>query len=320
MASRLAARRALEEGMQYWNNFVQQCISQRLETDRFTDFVRLVYAKHPLQPFLIADFFLRPQPHNDYSVDPRIPLYVQVLSHLKFIDAPSILKALYIHSALHGRVAPTEQDKEKDEGAEKKQPLKRWKSSSWSEEMMFYHVIKTVVEGTAFKDARGALDLVSVICKWMDLFVAASAADLVADQQDMQAREEMEVARAAFVPLLLRLTDNIPLLQSLEKSFARKIRKELSTSLGAFVQTLQPVPQIIEKLESFRTEVLERMDPRDKKKNAATNVVMDELLDSAAGLNSFVIPDFPINITRAGLYIYLNASVRNLLSGCSAHN
>lgn len=174
---------------------------------------------------------------------------------------------------------------------------------------MFYQVIKSVVEGTAFKDVQGALDLVNVICHWMDLFVAASAADVVRETQDLQLREEMETARAAFVPLLLRLTDNLALLQALEKTLCKTIRKKLSSSLGNFVQTLQPVPQIIEKLELFRTETLGRMDPKDKKKVSTTNAAMEELLDSTVGLESIVIPEVPISTTRSGLYIYLNALV-----------
>lgn len=36
---------------------------------------------------------------------------------------------------------------------------------------------------------------------------------------------------------------------------------------------------------------------------------MDELIDSAVGLDNFVIPEIPIANTRAGLYVHLNASV-----------
>ena len=72
--------------------------------------------------------------------------------------------------------------------------------------------------------------------------------------------------------------------------------------------TLQLVPQITEKLEFFRTDTLAKLEPVSKKKQAA-NAVMDELLDTTVGLDNFVVPDMPISITRAGLYIHLNASV-----------
>lgn len=73
---------------------------------------------------------------------------------------------------------------------------------------------------------------------------------------------------------------------------------------------LQPVPQFAEKLDVFRTEVLDRIAPTDNNnKNLAANVVMDELLDSTVGLDNFVIPEVIVSSTRAGLYVYLNASV-----------
>lgn len=91
-------------------------------------------------------------------------------------------------------------------------------------------------------------------------------------------------------------------------------RKVFSESLASFVQVIQQSPQLpqfqqfINKLELFRTEVLAPLDPVDKSKQAA-NAVMDDILDSTVGVDSLVIPEVPIANTRAGLYIYLGASV-----------
>lgn len=87
-----------------------------------------------------------------------------------------------------------------------------------------------------------------------------------------------------------------------------------SESLASFVQVIQQSPQLpqfqqfINKLELFRTEVLAPLDPVDKSKQAA-NAVMDDILDSTVGVDNLVIPEVPITNTRAGLYIYLGASV-----------
>lgn len=87
-----------------------------------------------------------------------------------------------------------------------------------------------------------------------------------------------------------------------------------SESLASFVQVIQQSPQLpqfqqfINKLELFRTEVLAPLDPVDKSKQAA-NAVMDDILDSTVGVENLVIPEIPISNTRAGLYIYLSASV-----------
>ena len=234
MDSQPTARSALQEAAKAWSDFAARCIAKRLDKDRFHDFVQLVHAKHPLPPVLVADFFLRPQPSNHGSLDPRIPPYIQILSQLGYIDAPSILRVLYKYSALHvhdkaelqplgaGAEGGDEADKKPDE--ESKDKTVKWKDSSWAEEVMFYHVIRTVVEGSAFADDKAAMELVSIICKWLRLFVAVNgmfAADLINNKLDRQGREEMETARAAFVPLLLRLVDNIPLVNIINKPFAK---------------------------------------------------------------------------------------------------
>lgn len=227
-----AARSALQEAAKYWSDFVARCISQRLSSNRFKDFVQLVHTKYPLPPLLVVDFFLRPQPSNHVSLDPRIPPYIQILTQLSYIDAPSILRVLYKYSALHvhdktnehRRAIEAEQHADTKGGEETNTKTLRWQDSSWAEEVMFYHVIRTVVEGSAFNDAKAALELIHIICKWMELFIAVSStftADMLTNKHDRQGREEMETARAAFVPLLLRLVDNHALLHIISKPLAK---------------------------------------------------------------------------------------------------
>lgn len=80
--------------------------------------------------------------------------------------------------------------------------------------------------------------------------------------------------------------------------------------MAGFIQTLQPAPGFVERLEIFRTDTLARLDPVDNKKQAAANAAMDELLETTVGVDNFVIPDLPISNTRSALYVFLNASVR----------
>jgi mediator of RNA polymerase II transcription subunit 5 len=207
------SRRALRDSLQYWSSFVDKCIAKRLSTEAFDEYVPLIQAEHPLPPFFIAYLFLRPMAYNGYTLDPRIPPYIQILSRLGHVDAPSILKVLFKFSSLHAQLKPlpeteiTELDTVMDGISH---GPRRWRSSSWAEEVMFYHVIKLIVEGTAFRDSRTVLELLTVITKWMELFTAVSnvfARDVMGELQSSQAREDMDVAKAAFVPLLLRLVE-----------------------------------------------------------------------------------------------------------------
>ncbi|PFH60514.1 hypothetical protein XA68_10828 [Ophiocordyceps unilateralis] len=207
--------------------------------------------------------------------------------------------------------AAQQRDAADDDAGGNRQP-RFWRISAWVEEFMFYHVIKILVEGSAFRDIRSALVLVKVLCRWMNLFTAASAAfatNVLAQVQYSQARDDMEVSRAAFLPLLLRLVETPALVEAMSHPFAKDVRKDLSQSLTGFMHTLQPAPGFIERLDMFRSETLARLDPPFKKKQADASTAMDELLEPALRLDNFVVPDMPISNSRAGLYVYLNAAL-----------
>ncbi|CAG1990921.1 unnamed protein product [Fusarium graminearum] len=337
MENPAAAGDAMRVAIDYWCQFVARCVSERLETDKFAAYVKIVHDQHPLPPTLVADFFLRPHPSDDSSLDPRIPPYLQVLTKLGYVDTPSILRALYKYSSSHAHAQTqkdhlqsnteegkgkekekaTSDDKEKAEGKEDAQPKKnitRWRSSYWAEEVLFYRLTKSVVEGRAIQDSRTALEVAMIISKFMELFTTALpatafAADMLEQQfPNGQLRDEMESSRAALVALLLRLCENNILVSAISKPLAKDVRKALSTSLASFLPALQLIPEIADKLELFRTEILASSDPADKKKQVA-NAAMDELLDSTVGLENFVVAPISVSNTRAGLYIYLNAAL-----------
>lgn len=70
---------------------------------------------------------------------------------------------------------------------------------------------------------------------------------------------------------------------------------------------LQPA-EIPPQLDMFRTETLASLEPVDKHKEAAEAQVY-EVFDQTVGLDSFQVRDLPLENTRAGLYMYLNAAV-----------
>lgn len=84
-------------------------------------------------------------------------------------------------------------------------------------------------------------------------------------------------------------------------------RKQLSETLAKFMATL-PATEIPPQLDMFRTQTLASFEPVDKQKEAAEAQVY-EVFDQTVGLDSFQVRELPIENTRAGLYIYLNAAV-----------
>ncbi|KFA47074.1 hypothetical protein S40293_04631 [Stachybotrys chartarum IBT 40293] len=305
------AQKALQSATHQWLDFKAKCLATRLEPEKFEEFVPLIHSRYPLPPVAVADIFLRPPPSRTYSVDPRIPIYIQILSRLGYIDAPSLLNAVYNYSSSHAQLQSDHASgADGADTAKPKQPV-RYTNAFWAEEVFFYHVIKTIVEGTAFRDSLAPVHMAKVVAKWMTLFAQAStafAAVMLGDMQHSDARNQMEISKGAFVPLLLRLVDSPDFVRAISKPDAKDARRELHASLSSFIPSLQPAPQFVEKLEVFRTETLAQLDPPDKKSQAA-EAAMDELLESAVGSDNLVIPEIPITNTRAGLYIYLNASL-----------
>ncbi|KAJ0162233.1 Mediator of RNA polymerase II transcription subunit 5 [Colletotrichum tanaceti] len=298
-------RAALEQ----WSDFIAKSLAHRLDPDKFETYVPFLQVKHPLPPVAVADLFLRPQPHNRESLDPRVPRYLQVLSNLNYIDTPSILKALFRYSTsrAHSRDAAQPAD-----GDVQRPNVLHWGSSYAAEEVMFYRLTKSVAQGTAIQNTGSGLEIASIMAKWIALFTDAATAftvDVMGQLHNSQVREEMESARAAFVALLLGVCENQVVLKAMSKPEAQGTRKALSESLANFVPTImQSAGPIATRLDMFRTSTLAGFEPVDEQKNKS-NAEIEDLFDSTVALENFVISELPIVNSRAGLYIYLNAAL-----------
>ncbi|GAP89110.1 putative mediator of RNA polymerase II transcription subunit 5 [Rosellinia necatrix] len=289
----------------HWARYLSQCLSSRLDTEQFDSHVPVLYNKHPLPSVAIADIFLRPQPSNHESLDPRISRYLEVLTQRNLVDTPSILNGLYKYSTSQIYLPPAGVD-----GPGQAPP--RWASSYTPEEVLFYRLSKAVRLGSGIKNAGEALAICVLMARWMTMFTTASAAfaqDAIIGQLQNSSRDEMEAARAAFVMLLLSVCENHLALRGLSRPTAKDVRRVLSDSLTSFIPSiLQSSSQIASRLELFRTETLASFEPIDKDKKDIPNMEMDDL-ESSMALDSVVIPELPVSNSRAGLYIYLNASL-----------
>lgn len=203
-----------------WARYLTQCIHSRLDSDEFESFVPILYNKHPLPPIAIADIFLRPQPSNHESLDPRISRYLEVLTRHELVDTASILSGLYKYSTsqmyLH---PPGAGDQHQDHG----QPPLRWASSYTPEEVLFYRLSKAVRLGVGVKTTSQALGICVLMARWMTMFTTAAAAfaqDVMGQLQN-GSREEMDAARAAFVMLLLSICENPIALRGLSRPAAK---------------------------------------------------------------------------------------------------
>lgn len=204
-----------------WERFLAQCILKRLDPGPFATLVAVLHSKHPLPSAAIADIFLKPQPSNRESLDPRVPRYVQILCDNRLVDTPSILKALYEHSTSHTQAQTVGHA---DIDVAQASPDTRWKSSYGQEETVFYRLTKAVALGTGIKCSNDAIAVCKTMAKWMSLLTSAAAAfaqDIMGQLHSAQSKEDMEASRAAFVMLLLGVCENQTVLKALSNPSAK---------------------------------------------------------------------------------------------------
>lgn len=207
-----------------WTRFLSRCLARRLNPEKFASFVPYLRSKYPLPPATVADLFLRPQRNEHDYLDPRIPRYLEVLTNLRYIDTPSILKALYRYSTSHKQARNTEEGKDGKRDPVSGVDAMWWENSYGAEEVMFYRLTKAVAQGSAISDTDEALEVARIMSMWMTLFTDASTAfavEAMGQFQSHQIRDEMESARAAFVAFLLGVCENQVVLRALGRPQAK---------------------------------------------------------------------------------------------------
>lgn len=305
----------MTEGRAQWNNFLSRSLATRLDFDTFKQYIELLHLKYPLQPHEISQIFLAPTEDNGFSLDPRIPRYLQVLLDLHMVNVPSILRALAAYSTF-GTQADSQSGEANTQGTDKKRKIKRWTSSYATDEMLLYKMAKSVVANGNSQTAHNApWELLAESKRWMKL-VISSAGHGDQDMLNLGGHthvEEMKSAIIAVGTLVVAIMDDAQVLKALGKVKDAQI----SGIMADFVPLLaQTSPQNAARLELFRMQTLvaiqpvEKKEKKDKELNASKEI--DEILGEVDGtaemdLENMVVTDLPNINTRAGLYIYLNA-------------
>lgn len=194
-----------------WEKFFNRALEKRLDMDQFADWAPIMKERHAaVGPIPLADLVLRPTRWNKWTLDPRVPYYLQTLLDLHMVDVPAVLAALYRYSTAHAlllgeRGAKNQQQQQngdakeengsgiviKSEGGigneskngtggldksnKQKEEIVRWQSSFSSEEVIFYRLTKAVAQGAAIKNGKDAVEICAVMARWMTLFTTASA-------------------------------------------------------------------------------------------------------------------------------------------------
>lgn len=194
-----------------WTTFFDKAIESRLDMDKFADWAPILKERHGavIGPVMLADIVLRPTRWNQWTLDPRVPYYLQTLLDMRMVDVPAVLAALWRYSTAHsflslggdgakengdakgrhGSVVGIKREHGTDEpkyGGDQgasgssgstnntNQKIVRWQSSFTSEEVIFYRLTKAVAQGAAIKTGKDAVDICKAMARWMALFTTAS--------------------------------------------------------------------------------------------------------------------------------------------------
>lgn len=328
----------LPQALQQWTKFLTLAESKRLDPETFASYAPMLFAKYRLPPSIIADLLLRPTKTNRESLDPRVPQYLGSLLKLRYVNITCVLRSLLRYSTLHGEIAKgRDTDMDATVAGTEKREFVRWRSSYASEEIIFFRVAKAIAalegnknEVVGIRNGGDAIGVVRVVAYWMVLFTEAATAfarDAFGAVHSLQAKDEMESSRMAFLLVVLGICENPVVLDVFAKNGSQGMfcgwveergwtdvvidtRRQLADGLEAFVPTImqsQSTHEIASRLEVFRTGTLASFEPDERKESAVSD--MGNYMDNLIGLERFQVPEIPIVNSRAGLYIYLNAAV-----------
>ncbi|KAG9240533.1 mediator complex, subunit Med5 [Calycina marina] len=294
-----------------WTTFVGTSLARRLESDTFSKLVQIQHRKQHLSPSQLCDIFLRPTELNDFSLNVRVRLWLPVLQKLSLINVPAVLRAMKRYSTF-GTQADELAGKDGSSGAElgttSGSNPKRWKDSYYSDEVLFYSMGKYITSGRTPETTQLAVELLIVCIQWMELvYKSGHGVDTLLAPSSKHT--VVTNAITALGTLVVGVTESPGIQKILTRGIPpRGTGNRFSRALANFVPLLQRMPAIAERLETFRTKTLIRIEPTDKSTIAASKAIDDILgQDPELGPDSVHVTDLPVMRSRPGLYIYLNA-------------
>lgn len=199
--------------MDEWNKFLAHSLGKRLDADKFEKYAQLLSHKHPLSFRNVADVLLRPNKHNDESLDPQIPQYVQKLLLVDLLDIPSVLRALFKYSSFRPLADP------KPDGEASKDVL-RWQNSYIQAEGLIYGLSKIMSGGLRPKTREEALGTIQALTEWTKMLVTTSAAENMMQEAPTT---EVIALRIAVGTLIIAASENVIVTEVLGRAFPKGI-------------------------------------------------------------------------------------------------
>ncbi|KAL0263481.1 mediator complex subunit [Diplodia seriata] len=272
--------------MATWTQFVDRCLQNRLSADKVERFAVQLSKRIPRDEAQLAEALLRPRSRATACLDPLIPVYLERLLVLAFLNPPEILHALFRYSRDY-----TASAEHSSQGLRRQQ----WHTTPELEELVFARLSKAFVTNERPRTVAEVQKTLAILAEWMNAVNSPQTAESVMHSlaDGTQGQRTQTVLSLSMLVIAM-----------LEHPKVAGMRKSLSDSLTVFVPHLTQAS----------LQWGDRLGMLQKQYSLTTENASGGISDGPGnhGLDVSVLQletvmDLPVINSRAGLYVFINS-------------
>lgn len=284
--------------MATWTHFVDRCLQNRLSADKLEKLAVQLSKRIPRDEAQLAEALLRPRSRATGCLDPLIPVYLERLLVLNFLNPPEVLNALFRYSRDYATGA------DHSHGSPKKQQSQHWHITPELEELVFARLSKAFVTNERPKSVVEVQKTLATLSRWMNTLNSSQTAESVIHSLADGSQAQRTQTLVGLGMLVIATMEHPKVAGVIEVALPKAQRKSLSESLTFFIPHLN----------QSSLQLGDRLGMLQKQYSLTTDHASDGMHDGPGshGLDVSVLQletvmDLPIINTRAGLYVFINS-------------
>lgn len=297
--------------MATWTHFVDRCLQNRLSADKLEKLAVQLSKRIPRDEAQLAEALLRPRSRATGCLDPLIPVYLERLLVLNFLNPPEVLNALFRYSRDYATGA------DHSHGSPKKQQSQHWHITPELEELVFARLSKAFVTNERPKSVVEVQKTLATLSRWMNTLNSSQTAESVIHSLADGSQAQRTQTLVGLGMLVIATMEHPKVAGVIEVALPKAQRKSLSESLTFFIPHLN----------QSSLQLGDRLGMLQKQYSLTTDHASDGMHDGPGshGLDVSVLQletvmDLPIINTRAGLYVFINSLVSTIYPTLSLGN
>ncbi|KAL1639688.1 mediator complex subunit [Diplodia intermedia] len=283
--------------MATWTQFVDRCLQNRLSADKVERFAVQLSKRIPRNEAQLAEALLRPRSRATACLDPLIPVYLERLLVLAFLNPPEILHALFRYSRDYAASA-----EHSSQGLRRQQ----WHTTPELEELVFARLSKAFVTNERPRTVAEVQKTLAILAEWMNAVNSPQTAESVMHSLADGTQGQRTQTVLSLSMLVIAMLEHPKVAGAIQATLPKGMRKSLSDSLTVFVPHLTQAS----------LQWGDRLSMLQKQYSLTTENASGGISDGPGshGLDVSVLQletvmDLPVINSRAGLYVFINSLV-----------